>query len=53
MAQLGERRCLDLSNSLTRHTEYLAHLFKGVIGRAANAEPHAQDTLLTWGEFLE
>src|ERR1043165_3748833 len=48
MAQLTERLGLDLPDALAGDLEVLADLLEGVVGLLTDAEPHAQDLLLTW-----
>src|SRR3546814_3541529 len=47
MLQLPKRLRLDLADTFTRHAELLADFFQRVIGVHADAEAHAQHTLLT------
>src|SRR5206468_9732794 len=48
--QLAERLRLDLADSLARHRELLPDFLQRVIGVHADAEAHAQNPLLAWGE---
>src|SRR5215831_523352 len=44
--ELAQRFRLDLADALARHRELLADLLQGVVGVHADAEAHAQHTLL-------
>src|SRR6266571_2015452 len=46
MLQLAQRLGLDLADALARDRELLADLFQRMVGVHADAEAHAQDTLL-------
>src|SRR3546814_5334099 len=47
MLQFPKRLRLDLADTFTLHAELLADFFQRVIGVHADAEAHAQHTLLT------
>ena len=47
VAQLAQGLGLDLADALAGDVEVLAHLLKGVVGLAADAEAHPQHLLLT------
>src|SRR5262245_54988009 len=46
VAQLAQRLGLDLADALAGDAEHFSDLLEGVVGHAADAEPHAQDLLL-------
>ena len=48
--QLAQGFCFDLANTFAGHAELLAHLFQGVVGVHADAEPHPQNPFLARGE---
>src|SRR5437764_11679056 len=53
MLELAQRLGLDLADALARHRELLADLFQRVVGVHADAEAHAEYTLLARREQCE
>ena len=53
MAQLGERLCLDLADSLTCDAELAAHFLERLRLTPVEAEPQSDDLLLALGQFSE
>src|SRR5439155_20220168 len=51
--QFAQRLGLDLADALARHRELLADLFQRVVGVHADAEAHAEYTLLARREQCE